>query len=51
MTQQKPDFSDRKTQASVWFRSLRDTIVARFEALEDSTDSDLPPGRFEVTPI
>ncbi|MCW1933459.1 oxygen-dependent coproporphyrinogen oxidase [Pararhodobacter zhoushanensis] len=44
------DFDTRKTQAADWFRSLRDTITARFEALEDSTDSDLPPGRFEVTP-
>ena len=44
------DFDTRKTQAADWFRSLRDTITARFEALEESTDSDLPPGRFTVTP-
>ena len=43
-------FDARKTQAATWFRSLRDTITAAFEALEDTTDSDLPPGRFEVTP-
>ena len=35
-------FDTRKTQAADWFRSLRDTITAAFEALEDSTDSDLP---------
>ncbi|MCA2010659.1 oxygen-dependent coproporphyrinogen oxidase [Cereibacter sphaeroides] len=44
------DFETRKTQAAQWFRSLRDTITSAFEALEDTTDSDLPPGRFEVTP-
>ena len=44
------DTDTRKAQAADWFRSLRDTITAAFEALEDSTDSDLPPGRFEVTP-
>lgn len=44
------DFENRKDTASTWFRSLRDTIVARFEALEDSTQSDAPAGRFEVTP-
>ncbi|MDH2326466.1 oxygen-dependent coproporphyrinogen oxidase [Cereibacter sp. SYSU M97828] len=40
----------QKTRASEWFRNLRDTIVAAFEAAEDTTRSDLPPGRFEVTP-
>ncbi|WP_136683515.1 oxygen-dependent coproporphyrinogen oxidase [Falsirhodobacter xinxiangensis] len=40
----------QKTRASEWFRSLRDTIVAAFETAEDTTRSDLPPGRFEVTP-
>ena len=44
------DFETRKDQASAWFRTLRDTIVARFEALEDSTDGDTAAGRFEVTP-
>ncbi len=46
-------FDDRKARASVWFRQLRDDIVAAFEALEDSqTDgpmSEMAPGRFEVT--
>jgi len=44
------DMDTRKTQAADWFKSLRDTIVARFEALEDTTEGDLPAGRFEVTP-
>ena len=46
-------FDDRKTRASTWFRSLRDEIVAAFEAVEDSqTDgplSAMSPGRFDVT--
>ena len=48
------DFADRKARASAWFRSLRDEIVAAFEALEDSQTAGptaaLPAGRFEVTP-
>lgn len=44
----------RKTTASAWFRQLRDDIVAAFETLEDANApgpfSDLPAGRFEVTP-
>ncbi|MDB6452413.1 oxygen-dependent coproporphyrinogen oxidase [Falsirhodobacter sp. 20TX0035] len=39
-----------KTRASDWFNQLRDTIVAAFEAAEDSTASAAPAGRFEVTP-
>ncbi len=46
-------FDTRKAQASTWFRSLRDEIVAAFEGLEDTqTDgpfADLPEGRFEVS--
>ncbi len=33
MTEQ---FKDEKAKASAWFRSLRDDIVAAFEALEDT---------------
>jgi len=48
MTEQ---FNDQKVRASAWFRSLRDEIVAAFEALEDSQTegptADLPAGRFE----
>lgn len=43
----------QKTQASDWFRALRDEIVAAFEGLEDTQVSgpfsDRPAGRFEVT--
>ena len=50
MTEQ---FDDRKTQASAWFRSLRDDIVAAFEGLEDTQTegpfADLPAGRFDVS--
>ncbi len=46
------DFPDHKHRAALWFRDLRDQIVAAFEALEDShVDgplSDRPAGRFEV---
>lgn len=48
------DFATEKATAAVWFRELRDTIVAAFEGLEDSHKtgpaSDMAPGRFEVTP-
>lgn len=46
-------FDDKKAQASAWFRSLRDEIVAAFEALEESQNggpfADLPAGRFQVS--
>ena len=42
-----------KQTAAAWFRTLRDEIVAAFEALEDSQatgpTADLPAGRFEVS--
>ncbi|PID35176.1 MAG: coproporphyrinogen III oxidase, partial [Rhodobacterales bacterium] len=48
------EMEQEKARASAWFAELRDTIVAAFEALEDSHDSgplsDLPAGRFDVTP-
>lgn len=44
------DFEERKARASDWFRSLRDRIVAAFEALEDRGPGGAGPGRFEVTP-
>lgn len=47
------DMQDEKQQASAWFRTLRDEIVARFEVLEDSHAagpfSDQTAGRFEVS--
>jgi len=45
----KDIFDDRKSRASTWFRSLRDDIVATFEALEDAQGGDAPAGRFEVS--
>ena len=42
-------FETRKPRASAWFRSLRDRIVAAFEAVEGAYGSGMP-GRFEVTP-
>ncbi|MFS4581039.1 oxygen-dependent coproporphyrinogen oxidase [Phaeobacter sp. C3_T13_0] len=47
------DMIDEKARAVVWFKSLRDKIVAAFETLEDSHESgplsDQPAGRFEVS--
>ncbi|SMO66692.1 oxygen-dependent coproporphyrinogen oxidase [Paracoccus laeviglucosivorans] len=37
-----------REQAAAWFRTLRDRIVAAFEALEDKAPGDQPAGRFEV---
>ncbi|MFN3644020.1 MAG: oxygen-dependent coproporphyrinogen oxidase [Gemmobacter sp.] len=46
-------FDARKTRAAAWFRTLRDRIVAAFEALEDAQTegpmADRAPGRFDVT--
>ncbi|MBC7155474.1 MAG: oxygen-dependent coproporphyrinogen oxidase [Rhodobacteraceae bacterium] len=51
MTDQTMD--TQKARAATWFRTLRDDIVNRFEALEDSQSfgptTSLPPGRFEVS--
>lgn len=44
------EFETQKQTASTWFRSLRDEIVAAFEAIEDRHAADAPAGRFEVTP-
>jgi len=47
-----PLMDGEKTRASNWFRTLRDEITTRFEAIEDSLTtgpmSDLEPGRFDV---
>lgn len=41
---------EQKQQASAWFRTLRDDICARFEALEDEfSESKNPAGRFVRT--
>lgn len=42
------DMQAEKQQASDWFRSLRDRIVAAFEALEADADGDAPAGQFEL---
>lgn len=39
-----------RAEAAAWFRTLRDRIVAAFEALEDRGPGAAPAGRFEVTP-
>ena len=47
------DLETRKAQARAWFESLRDRIMAAFEALEDEAPADLypgAPGRFERKP-
>ena len=41
------DFTTQKTRAAAWFRTLRDEIVAAFEALEARHGK---AARFEVTP-
>ncbi|MCB2130148.1 MAG: oxygen-dependent coproporphyrinogen oxidase [Rhodobacteraceae bacterium] len=47
------DMQREKAEAAAWFRSLRDQIVAAFEAVEDEhasgPGSHLPAGRFKAT--
>ncbi len=42
------EFESEKAAASAWFSTLRDRIVAAFEALE-AEGADLTPSRFELT--
>lgn len=47
------DIEAKKATAQAWFRTLRDRIIAAFEQIEaDVTgpNSDLPAGRFELSP-
>lgn len=44
------DFTARKARASAWFATLRDEIVAAFEALEEGFDGPGAAGRFALTP-
>ena len=50
----RDDADTLKPRAAAWFRTLRDEIVAAFEAIEDAgaggSAADRPPGRFELTP-
>ena len=56
MSDAVPDGTEReKAEARAWFETLRDRIVAAFEAIEDdlpagSALADQPPGRFVKTP-
>ncbi|MFC3568584.1 oxygen-dependent coproporphyrinogen oxidase [Paracoccus simplex] len=42
------EMQDERQEAAVWFRALRDRIVAAFEALEERGPGSVPPGRFEM---
>jgi coproporphyrinogen III oxidase len=48
-----PLLQTRKAAAQAWFETLRDRLIAAFEALEDEAPADLfpgAPGRFERKP-
>ena len=49
------DMNAEKARAAGWFRELRDSVVAAFEAVEAGHSSgphcDAPPGRFEERPV
>ena len=52
MTSDSPP-ADRAARAAAWFETLRDRLVAAFEAMEDDAPDDLypaAPGRFVLTP-
>jgi coproporphyrinogen III oxidase len=46
------DIDAKKERAQDWFRSLRDRILASFEAIEAECglDQDMPAGKAEITP-
>ena len=43
------NFETQKSQASAWFRQLRNDIRTAFEGLEDAHGGDAPAGRFEIS--
>ena len=45
-----PEGEARKARAEVWFRELHRMFLDAFEALEDGQASELPAGRFALTP-
>ena len=50
-----PPLEERKAQARAWFETLRDRLVAAFEALEDAAPAELygeapSPARFDLKP-
>ncbi len=44
------NWDDKKTQATQWFRDLRDNICAEFEKIETELESEKPVGKFERKP-
>jgi len=42
--------TQKKSLATDWFRTLRDDICARFEAIENEVIATQPAGRFQITP-
>ena len=44
------ELEEKKESARKWFERLRDAICEELETLEDETDGDAEPGRFERTP-
>ena len=42
------NFRSEKSEASAWFLSLRDDIIARFESIEQQHKSSIAPAQFDV---
>ena len=42
------NFRSQKSEASAWFLSLRDDIIARFESIEQQHKSSITPAQFDV---